>query len=288
LGFLKNLAPAFLTNITSTGIGTNLTFFTNVTSYFSAATNSTYPGGSGLNYFGQFGGSWDVAINAVAGNNKGKVIARPRIQTSHNAPANFFVGETRPYVTGTYGNINGTQSSQYQQTQIGTTLTVTPLINSEGLVVMDIQQQVQQVGGNVTIDGNQVPITQDQTASAKVSVRNGDTIVMGGFIQNNKTSTKSGIPLLQDIPLLGALFRSTSTTSGRRELLVMIRPTVLPTPEAAAMQPNIERNRLPTVKEAEIDFNREDEKLLKAADDKEKAEQKRLAKEAAKKAAKKK
>ncbi|MFM2294918.1 MAG: type secretion system protein GspD [Verrucomicrobiota bacterium] len=273
--FLNNLIANTVSSVSSNNPLGQLV--TNSTTTFSAATNINYlNSGGGLNYFGQISGSWDVAINAVAGNNKGKVIARPRIQTSHNAPANFFVGETRPYVTGTYGNINGTQSSQYQQTQIGTTLTVTPLINSEGLVVMDIQQQVQQVGGNVSIDGNQVPITQDQSSSAKVSVRTGDTIVMGGFIQNNKTSTKSGIPLLQDIPLLGALFRSTSTTSGRRELLVMIKPTVLPTPEAAAMQPNIERNRLPTVKEAEIDFNREDESLLKAADKKKKDDDKRI------------
>ena len=99
---------------------------------------------------------------------------------------------------------------------------------------------------------------------------------MGGFIQNVKKDGQTGVPVLMDIPLLGGLFRHTTTASSRRELLVMIRPTVLPTPEAAALQPNIERNRLPAVKEAEIDFNREDAKLLKAADKKKIADDKRL------------
>ncbi|MCX6896939.1 MAG: type II and III secretion system protein, partial [Verrucomicrobia bacterium] len=195
-----------------------------------------------------------------------KVLARPSIQTSQNAPASIFVGETRPYITGTYyDGYNSGSRSQYQQSQIGITLNVTPLINPDGLVVMDIQQQVQQVGGSVKIDNNDVPITQDQNASAKVAVRNGETIVMGGFIQNQKSESKSGVPFLQDIPWLGALFRSTSTTGARRELLVMIRPTVLPTPEAAALQTQIQRDSHPNLKEAEAAFNKEDAKLLKRA-----------------------
>jgi general secretion pathway protein D len=252
--FLNNL----IQNVSTNGGVTNITFSPNPT--------PSFPSTSGLSYFGSLAGSWDVAVNAIAGGDNAKVLARPRIQTSHNAPASIFVGETRPYITGTY--FDGTSSgsrSQYSQTQIGISLTVTPLINAEGLVVMDIQQQVQQVGGTTTIDGNAVPITQDQNASAKVSVRTGDTIVMGGFIQNGKTDSQSGVPWLKDIPLLGALFRNTTTSSARRELLVLIRPTVLPTPEAAALQPDIERARLPIARQAEIDFDKEDAALIKRA-----------------------
>lgn len=254
---LLNSGLSFLQNFVS-GVGSN-------------GVSSSFPTSDGLTYFGKLGPTWDVAVSALAGNNNVKVLARPSIQTSQNAPASIFVGETRPYITGTYynGYSSGSQS-QYQQSQIGISLNVTPLINPDGLVVMDIQQQVQQVGGSVTIDGNQVPITQDQQAYCKVAVRNGETIVMGGFIQNQKSEAKSGIPFLKDIPLFGALFRSTISSSSRRELLVLIRPTVLPTPEAAALQTDIQRNRLPVVKAAEADFSDDDTRLLKRANKKEK------------------
>ena len=269
--FLNNLISRMITNGFSQVITNGITnMIPIIATVFDKATNLNYQSSGGLNYFGQFGGSWDVAVNAIAGNNKARVLARPSIQTSHNAPATIFVGETRPYVTGTTTDLNGTPHSTYQQTQIGISLNVTPLINPDGLVVMDIQQQVQQVGGNVQIGTDQVPITTDQNASAKVAVKSGDTIVMGGFIQNSKSTDKSGIPLLQDIPLLGLLFRTTATTSARRELVVLIRPTVLPTPEAAALQPKVELNRLPTVKRAKTEFEEEDAKLLKAADKDEK------------------
>jgi general secretion pathway protein D len=259
LAFLNNLVPIFNTN----GMGSN------VISGYSASTNLNFPNSDGLTYFGKLGPTWNVALSALAGNSNVKVLSRPSIQTSHAVPASIFVGETYPYVTGTYfDSVGGSSQSQYQAQQIGITLNVTPLINPDGLVVMDIQQEVQQIGGSVTINGNPVPITEDQNASTKVAVKSGDTIVMGGFIQNNKGETKSGIPYLMNIPLLGKLFSSTSTTGQRRELLIMIHPTVLPTPEIAALQPNIQRNRLPAVKEAELDFNAEDAKLLRDANKK--------------------
>ena len=262
--FLNNLLSTFTTNVTgsaSTG------FITNIVQSFSPATNINFPSGDGLTYFGKIGPTWNVALTALAGKNNVKVLARPSIQTSQNAPASIFVGETRPYITGTYydGYSGGGSRSQYQQSQIGITLNVTPLINPDGLVVMDIQQQVQQVGGSVKIDGNDVPITQDQNATAKVAVRNGETIVMGGFIQNQKAQAKSGVPFLQDLPLLGPLFRSTTTTGQRRELLVMIRPTVLDTPQAAALETAVQRDRHPNLKLAESEFDKEDQKLLKRA-----------------------
>src|SRR5690606_36355392 len=100
----------------------------------------------------------------------------------------------RPYITGSYfDSFGGTGSSrsQYQQLQIGLQLQVLPLINPEGLVVMEIQQSVQQVAGSVTIDGNDVPVTQDQNASAYVAVKDQDTIILGGFIQNTMSRNSS-------------------------------------------------------------------------------------------------
>ncbi|HTI99834.1 MAG TPA: secretin N-terminal domain-containing protein [Dongiaceae bacterium] len=262
--FTPSVTGGGVVNNGNGSVNSGLSFLQSFISSNGTNTTSGFPSTDGLTYFGKLGPTWDVAVSALAGNNNVKVLARPSIQTSHAVPANIFVGETRPYITGTYyDGYNSGSRSQYQQSQIGISLDVTPLINPDGLVVMDIQQQVQQVGGSVTIDGNDVPITQDQNASSKVAVRNGETIVMGGFIQNQKSETKSGVPYLQDIPLLGGLFRSTKNTSSRRELLVLIRPTVLPTPEAAALQTSVERDRLPIVKQTEAEFQADNAKLLK-------------------------
>ena len=255
-----NGANGFLNQLISAGTNGLLT----------PATSINYPATGGLSYFGRLNQSWDFTLAALAGNTDAKILARPRIQTSHAVPASIFIGETRPYVTGTYfdGYSGGGSRSQYQQTQIGISLNVLPLINTEGLVVMDIQEQVSQAsdkGGGVIIDGNEVPITQDQNASAKVAVRSGETIVLGGFVRNTKGASKSGVPFLMDIPLLGSLFRSTTSSEKRRELLVLIRPTVLATPEIAALQSQIERNRLPGIRQAESEFNESQVKAMKKA-----------------------
>ena len=230
-------------------------------------TNGTaaYPPSDGLAYFGSIGDQWDLAVNAVATDDNFKVLARPRVQTSHAEPARIFVGETRPYVTGTFFNgvgVNG-GSSQYQQTQIGLTLEVLPLVNQEGLVVMDIQQQVQQVAGFVLIDGNQVPVTQDESSNAKVSVKDRETIVLGGFIRDAKREGTSGVPYLKDIPGLGYLFRTTSVSNERRELLVLIRPTVLPTPEAASLKAQEIRTEMPTVNAVEREVTERERRMLR-------------------------
>ena len=136
-------------------------------------------------------------------------------------------------VTGTITDISGGTSSNYQLQQIGITLEILPFINDEGLVVMDIFQQIQDIVGTQTINGNAVPITTDREADAKVAVRDGEMIVLGGFIKSKTTSTKGGVPVLRDIPLLGRLFENGYDANERSELIVLLRPTVLDTPEAA-------------------------------------------------------
>ncbi len=225
---------------------------------------------SGFTWFGQFGSDFALALNMAAQDNRIKVLSRPSVQTSHAKPAALFVGETRPYITGSYfDSFGGTGSSrsQYQQLQIGLQLQVLPLINPEGLVVMEIQQSVQQVAGSVNIDGNDVPITQDQNASAYVAVKDQDTIILGGFIQNTMSRNSSGVPFLKDIPLLGNLFKSRSRNDTRRELVVLIRPTVLETPADAAKLVDRRKDTTPNVKEAEVDFELEQQQQLDDANE---------------------
>jgi general secretion pathway protein D len=223
---------------------------------------------SGFSYFGSFGKDLDVALSAFANDSRVNVLSCPRIQTSHAVPATLFIGDTVPYITGTssYLNINGGTSSTYQEKRVGITLDVLPLINPDGLVVMDIQQNIQQLGTPVTIDGNQVPTTTERDATAKVAVRDGDTIILGGFISTSKTTGKSGVPYLKDIPLLGALFRSSNDSTHRVELIVLLRPKVLPTPEVASIVAATERDKLPGVKQGEFEIREMERKRQEAID----------------------
>lgn len=232
--------------------------FLNLTS--GGGTNSSIP--AGFSYAASFA-NFDATAKAFAGDSRVKILQRPRIQTSHAVEANLFVGQTRPYPTGTsYGGIGGSYSS-IQQLQIGVTLSVLPLINAEGLVVMDIRQKIQDVGEEVAIAnvGN-VPSTIDREANAKVAVRDGETIMLGGMIAANKNKTKSGVPILKDIPFLGALFRTTTDNDSRRELVVLIRPTVLQTPGDAANFAKEQRAKMPATSAAADEFEASEKKLV--------------------------
>ncbi len=215
---------------------------------------------SGFSYFGQFAGNMDFALQAIADDSSINVLQRPRIQTSHAVPASFFVGETVPTVTGSsYGDFGGLGSSygsrnSYTQLRVGVQLDVTPLINPDGLVVMEIQQKIDQLGPPVKIDNNDVPTTTSREASATVAVRDRDTIILGGFIKTDKQGNKSGVPVLKDIPLLGALFRSSANRKRQTEMIVLMRPTVLPTPEAAAQAASADRRMTPELRRAEIEY----------------------------------
>ena len=240
-------------------------------SFISGGTNSLLS--QGFSYLMSWNQDLDVTLTALAGDSRAKILQRPRIQTSHNEPASLFVGQSRPYPTGSYygGGAYGGYSS-IQQMQIGVTLDVTPLINPDGLVVMEIRQQIESVIGEQVVDNvGKVPITSSKQAATKVSVRDHDTIIMGGLIETDKKDTRSGVPFLMDIPLLGYLFRSTSTSGNRSELIVLIRPTVLPTPEIAALTAVAEKNRMPGVREAEKELRAEDVQRLKQADRTDKA-----------------
>ena len=97
-------------------------------------------------------------------------------------------------------------------------------------------------------------------------MRDHDTIILGGLIETDKNKNNSGVPFLMDIPLLGYLFRSSHSDETRNELIVLIRPTVLPTPEIAALTATAEKNKMPGVRATEKEIQAEEVLRQKAAD----------------------
>jgi general secretion pathway protein D len=231
----------------------------------SATTNSGLPGG--FSYLATLGQDLDVTVTAVADDSRARILQRPRVQTSHNEPASLFVGESRPYPSGSFYGGGFGSSTAIQAVNIGVTLEVTPLINPDGLVVMDIHQTIESANGSVNIvNVGDVPITSRKEASAKVSVRDHDTIILGGLIETSKSKSATGVPFLKDIPLLGYAFRSTTDKDVRNELIVLIRPTVLPTPEVAALTARAEKDKMPGVRRTEAEIQGEEARRQKSAD----------------------
>jgi general secretion pathway protein D len=223
------------------------------------ATNGAWPGSftssalSGLSYFANIGPNWELALQAAANDSSVHIIQRPRIQTSQAKEAQFFVGQSVPYVSSVYyASGYGGPSSSYNQLQVGISLDVTPFINPDGLVVLDINQQINDISGYTSITGvGNVPTTDNRTFTSEVAVKDRDTIILGGFTDTETDKSSSGIPILQDIPLIGNLFKAPSSNKTRDELLVLMRPTVLKSPEDAAIQAVKEEVRSPGIGAAE-------------------------------------
>lgn len=253
-----NNGQSFLTGLSS--------MVTNSAGVASTATNfaSQLPGG--FSYLADIGPNWDLALNAAESSSTASVIQRPRIQTSQAQPAQFFVGETVPYVTSTY-NYGGAygNSSSYSQLSVGVELDVTPFINPEGVVTMEIQQEIDDLDGYTAISGvGNVPNTTKRTLNATMTVRDRDTVMLGGFIKTDKSHTSSGVPFLDAIPLLGNLFSSRSDSHDREELVVLMRPTVLPTPEIAAEHTVKEERRMPMISAAAAEDSVDERKLIES------------------------
>jgi len=224
----------------------------------------------GFNYWGQFKGDLSVAVKAIASSSRGHVLATPRVQTSHAMTASFDVSEQIPYV-GSYpgysGGIYGYSYATVQFADVSTILNVTPYITPDGLVVMEIDQTISEVTGFTEMpNAGKAPNTTSRSTSTTVSVRSGDTVILGGYIRTQKSRSKSGIPLLKDIPVMGALFRSTSRDTKRSELVVMLRPIVLSSPEEAARLADEETQRLPGVREMQKEMREDEARRQEKAD----------------------
>ncbi len=226
----------FIQTVTTT-TGTN-GLITGITKAITSSGGTNVAGGvfgnslpGGFSYFGNIGPTWDVALQAAQSDSHASIIQRPRIQTSQAMPAQFFVGSSVPYITGSY-SYNGVQNS-YSQLSVGVELDVTPFINPEGAVTMQIQQEIDAID-NPNYNSTGQPSTIKRTLNTTITVRDKDTVMLGGFIEADKSHSQAGVPFLSDIPLLGNLFKQRDDQKTRKELIVLMRPTVLGTPELAA------------------------------------------------------
>ncbi len=165
-------------------------------------------------------GSIDATLQALESQNKANIISNPRITTVNNREASVVVGKQIPLIVQDFAG-----NAVTQLTTIGIKLNVTPHINTGNRITMDVHPEVSDLASQSTVAGG--IIINTTMADTRVMVNDGETAVIGGLIRSNESSTKRGIPVLMDLPLLGNLFRSSSTTKQKRELLIFVTPKIL-------------------------------------------------------------
>jgi len=170
-------------------------------------------------------GSFRAVINALAQKSLINVISTPSVLVLDNHTASIKVGDQQPIQNQQIITDGGNISNSISYKDTGVQLTVTPSVNDGGLVTLEIEQSVTEVGPVDAATGQRSFLARD--VSSKVAVRNGESVVLGGLIRDNETTGKSGVPLLMDIPVLGTLFSTTTEQSQRSELLVFITPRVM-------------------------------------------------------------
>ncbi len=163
----------------------------------------------------------DLRLSAGEQEGQLRTISRPRVVTMDNKEAKIEDGESVPFET---TSASGT-STIFIDANLS--LTVTPHITPDGSVLMKIKASKNSIGTFTTSSGE--PSIVKKEASTEVLVRDGETTVIGGIISSDSNHTNSGIPYLKDIPLLGKLFQSKSTTESQKELLIFITPSIIKT-----------------------------------------------------------
>lgn len=208
----------------------------NIVSFTQLATAAA----TGTNVYLAAGTSLAAVVHMLDSTGRFKVINRPVVFTTNNKKAIIASGQEIPVPVSTLSSISNTTSipgqtpvnnfgtqSSIQYKKVALQLEVVPLINSEKEVTLDILQKVDSLGADpAIIDGNAIPTIATRYIKTTVSAPNCSTIVLGGLITENKRKTKTGIPILDRIPLIGGLFRNTITKNDRTELIILMRPEV--------------------------------------------------------------
>jgi general secretion pathway protein D len=168
-----------------------------------------------------------AVLNALASESKLKIISSPSLMVLNNQTATIEVGDQVPITTqqqqSTSVDANIINSIEYRDT--GVLLDVTPRVNAGGLVIMEISQEVSDVSPNPA--NPLTPTIQQRRINSTVAVQSGETVVLGGLIRENDSFTQTGIPGLNQLPLIGWLFGATSDERKRTELVVLITPRVV-------------------------------------------------------------
>ncbi len=162
----------------------------------------------------------NAEVQALQENNQAQIISNPSITTTDNREATILVGQKIPLIVADEAG-----NAVTQLTTIGIRLIVTPHINSDNQITLDVHPEVSDLSSQATVQGGVIINTSE--ADTRVLVNNTQTAVIAGLIRDVESKLTTGVPILMDVPLLGNLFKSTSSTKSKRELMVFITPRII-------------------------------------------------------------
>jgi general secretion pathway protein D len=200
----------------------------------SLLSSGGFPLPTGLTLYGAIGSTLNAYVKALETTDRFKVISRPSVYTTNNKLAVIASGSQVPVPSSTTSGFAGsdnqlatTSSIAYEDVLLQ--LDIVPLINADREVTLKIRQTNNTLGANIAISGNEVPTINTQEINTEITVPDKSTVVIGGLISDKTTRDTSGVPWLSDIPVLGYLFKDTTKSKERDELIIMIQPTVVET-----------------------------------------------------------
>ncbi len=202
--------------------GTDLTFSDNE----SGAVGGVFPGFSATYFKDMKAG---VAINLLSSVTDVTVLSAPSIMVQNNQSANLQVGDEVPIITQQAQSVsdgNAPIISTVQLRETGVLLDVKPRITANGMVVLEVSQEVSEVAETST-GGINTPTIQQRQFTSTVAVPNNGTVALGGLIRESRTNNNSGIPGLKNAPLIGNLFRSKDRSARRTELIIFLTPRIV-------------------------------------------------------------
>ncbi len=170
-------------------------------------------------------------IQALESDSTSNILSTPSLMTLDNQEAEIVIGQNVPFITGSYTSTGGSSTSvnpfqTVQREDVGLTLRVKPQINEGNAVKLEIEQEVSSIDTTTQAGASDI-VTKKRNIKTVVMVEDGNTIVLGGLIDENLQQTEERVPLLGEIPLLGALFRANTTTKVKRNLMVFLRPVIM-------------------------------------------------------------
>ena len=195
-----------------------------------------------LGRFDSGGIDFGVLIRAIASDADNNILSTPSIVTLDNEEAEIVVGSNVPFVTGQQlGTNNANPFQTIERRDVGLTLRVTPQINDGNTIKMDLEQEVSSVSPTAITGATDIT-TSTRQLSTTVLVEDGQTLVLGGLIDDQITDTVEKVPLLGDIPVLGNLFRFKTVQKSKRNLMIFLHPVILRDAETASQFSNAKYN----------------------------------------------
>jgi len=246
-GFVSPIGGSSIVDLANAALGATATSSSTTGTTSTASTggisNSTLNGTTfGVGRLRASGLNFAAIVRALQADSRTNILGTPSVLTRDNQEAKMEVAQEVPFLTGQYSTTNGTGSAfqTIQREDIGTILTVTPTINEGETVLLKLQVESSSLAASSA--GAVDLITNKNSISTSVLIRDGNTLVLGGLIQDSVTNTENSVPILGSIPLIGELFRTRNTEKTKTNFLIFLQPHILRNDEQASEETDAKYN----------------------------------------------